>query len=167
MGAVGGAEGVVDVDLSQGSELFGETGVVLLLLGEEADVLKQHDITVGHRAHLGLSIGADAAVGLGDGLAQQLAQAGRHRREAHVLFHFTFGATEVGRKDHLGALAGQIIDGGQRRADAGVIGDGAGIVEGNIEIHPHQNALTAQRVGGEGGQGALRHGAGGDGARRG
>ena len=43
VGAVGGAEGVVDVDLGQGRELVGEGRIVLLLAGVEAEVLEQRD----------------------------------------------------------------------------------------------------------------------------
>ena len=69
---VGGAEGVIHVHLGQTGELLGEAGFVLLFLSEEAHVLKQHHVSVRHGRHLGLGVGADAAVGLGHGLAQQL-----------------------------------------------------------------------------------------------
>jgi len=166
VGAVGGAEGVVHIHISQGCQLLGEIAFVLLFLSEEAHVLQQHHIALGHGGHLGFGVGADAAVGLHHALAQQLAQAGGHGGEAHALVHLTLGTAEVGREDHLGALAGEVVDGGQGGADAGVIGDGAGIVEGHVEVDPNQHALAAQFISGEAGQGALRHG-GGQGERSG
>ena len=35
-----GAEGVVDVDLAQGGQLFGEFGIVLLFLGVVAEIFQ-------------------------------------------------------------------------------------------------------------------------------
>jgi hypothetical protein len=57
----------------------------------------------------------------------------------------------------LAPFANEVVDGGQRCADAGVIGDGAGIVEGNVEVNPHEDAFAAQVAGIEAGQGTLRH----------
>ena len=55
VGAVRGTERVVDVDVAQGGEFFGEGRVVLLLLGVEAEVLQQQDFAgLGqHRFHFG------------------------------------------------------------------------------------------------------------------
>ena len=55
----------------------------------------------------------------------------------------TLGATKVSREHNLGALANEVVDGGQRCANAGVIGDGAGIIEGNVEVNPHEDAFAA------------------------
>ena len=52
MGTVSGAKGVVDIDLSQAGELLSETGFVLFLLGEEANVLQENNITLGHGTNL-------------------------------------------------------------------------------------------------------------------
>ena len=154
---MGGAEGVVHIHLSQACELLSETGFVLLFLSEETHVLQQHHIAVGHGAHLGFGVGADAAVGLGHGLAQQFAQASGHWGEAHGVIHLALGTAEVGRKDHLGALADQVVDRGQGSTDAGVVGDRTGIVQGHVEVNPHENAFAAQVAGVEAGQGTLRH----------
>ena len=158
VGAVGGAEGVVHVHLGQTSQLFSETGFVLLFLGKETHVFEQHHIAIGHGVHLGFSIRADAAVGLGHGLTQQFAQAGGHGGEAHGVVHLTLGTAEVSRQDHLGALADQVVDRGQGGADAGVVGDRTGLVQGHVEINPHENAFAAQVAGVKAGQGTLRHG---------
>ena len=157
MGAVGGTEGVVHVNVGQSGELLGEGGVVLFFLSEETHVLQQHDVAVAHGTDLGFGVGADAAVGLGDGLAQQLAQTCGHGGEAHGVVHLTLGTAEVGREDHLGALADQVVDRGQGGADAGVVGDGTGIVQGHIEVNPHEDAFAAQVAGSEAGQRTLRH----------
>ena len=158
MGAVGGAKGVVHIDIRQAGQLLSEAGIVLFLLREEAHVFEQHHVAFSGGGHLGLGVGADAAVGFDHRLAQQLAEAGGHGGEAHGLVHLALGPPEVGRQQHLGALADQVVDGGQGGADAGVVGDRAVVVERYVEVHPHQHALAAQVIGGEAGQGSLRHG---------
>ena len=157
MGTVGGAEGVVHVYVGQSSQLLGEACIVLLFFSKEANVFKQNHVAVGHRTHLGFGVGANAAVGFGDGFAEQLAQACGHRCEAHRVVHLTLGATKVSREHNLGALANEVVDGGQRCANAGVIGDGTGIIKGNVEVNPHEDAFAAQVASIEAGQGTLRH----------
>ena len=128
MGPVGGAEGVVHVNIGKGGQLGSETGVVLLFFSEEAHVFEQHHIAFGHGCHLGFGFGADAAVGFHYGLAEQLAEAGSNGGEAHGFVHLALGTAEVGRQDHLGALAAQVFDRGQGGPDAGVVGDGTGVI---------------------------------------
>jgi hypothetical protein len=43
MGAVGAAEGVVDIDLGQSRQLVREAGIVPFLPGVEAEVLEESD----------------------------------------------------------------------------------------------------------------------------
>ena len=53
---------------------------------------------------------------------------------------FSLGASQVRHQDHSRAVIEKIIDGRQRRSDAGVIGDLVGLlVQGDIEVHPHQH----------------------------
>ena len=141
---------------------MGKFGLVLLFLSEEAHVFEQHHTAFLQGGHLGLGVGADAAFSLGDGHAQQVAEAGGHLGEAHALVHLALGPAEVGCQDHLGAVVAQVGDGGQGRPDAGVVGDGAGVIERYVEVNPHQHALAAEIIGRKAGQGSLRHGAPGD-----
>eukprot|EP00899_Mesostigma_viride_P028401 jgi/Mesvir1/8746/Mv26114-RA.1 len=60
VGAVGRAEGVVDVQVGVSGQLLGELLHVLLLLGVEADVFQQQNGTVGHIGHRLLDLGSDA-----------------------------------------------------------------------------------------------------------
>ena len=41
-----------------------------------------------------------------------------------------------------GAAVQQGLDGGHRPADAGVVGDVLGVVQGDVEIHAHQRAFA-------------------------
>ena len=102
---MGGAEGVVHIQIGQTRQFLGETGVVFLFFSEETHVLEQHHLAVGRGAHLGFGVRADAAVGLGHWLAQQFAQAGGHWSEAHRIVHLPFGSTKVSSENNFGALA--------------------------------------------------------------
>ena len=77
VGAVGGAEGVVDVDVAEGGEFLGEGGIVLFLLGVEAQILEEEDFA-GGGLH-GFDFGADAIGRHFDGAAEQLLPAARLR----------------------------------------------------------------------------------------
>ena len=58
VGAMGGAEGVVDVEIAEGGEFLGEGGIVLLLFGVEAQIFEEEDFAGG--GFHGLDFGADA-----------------------------------------------------------------------------------------------------------
>ena len=76
VGAVGRAEGVVDVGVGQRGELFGETRIVFFLSRVEPEVL-QHGDGPGARRHHGLvHIGPDHLVELADHRVELLAQQG-------------------------------------------------------------------------------------------
>jgi hypothetical protein len=123
VGAVGGAEGVVDIEVAVFRQLGGEGGVVLLLAGVEADVLQQGHAAVLHGVDHRGGGRTDAVAGEGHLLLQQLAQRLGHEGQAHLRHDLALGAVEVGQQDDLGALGRQVVDGRQGRAQAGVVGD--------------------------------------------
>jgi hypothetical protein len=152
VGAVGGAEGVVDIEVAVGGQGGGEVGVVLLFAGVEADVLQQGHAAVLHGVdHLGGGR-ADAVAGEGHLLLQQLAQRLGDEGQAHLRHDLALGAVEVGQQDDLGALCRQVVDGRQGRAQAGVVGDLAA-VDRHVEVHPDQGALAGEIGGVEGAEG--------------
>ena len=63
LGAVSGAEGIENEDVTIGSELLGDLGIVLLLTLIEADVLENEDLA---RLDGGNSLSSLLAVGVGD-----------------------------------------------------------------------------------------------------
>ena len=63
---MGGAEGVVDVEIAEACELFGEGWVVGLLAGVEAEILEKEGLAGLEIAGELLSDGADAVGGEGD-----------------------------------------------------------------------------------------------------
>ena len=77
---MGGAEGVVDVDIGQVRQLLGKGGVVLFLFLMEADVLQQHGLSLLQGGGQGLGALAHHVGGQLDLLAQQLGEALGHGR---------------------------------------------------------------------------------------
>lgn len=66
-------------------------------------------------------------------------------------------------EDDLGAVAEEVLDGGDGGADTGVIGDVLAVVERHVEVGPHEHALPLEIGGAEVADALLRHG--GHGAR--
>ena len=126
-------------------------------LGEDAgqgvDLLLQQEAGVGGEIRGGADDGALGAVrgaegvehedvavggeGLGDlGVVLLLALV-----KADVLEAVALGAAEVAHEDDLGALVLEVLDRGDRGADAGVVRDDA-ILQGDVEVHAHEDALA-------------------------
>src|SRR4051812_33177566 len=72
---------------------------------------------------------------------EQYAQALGRRLEAHLWIRLAFWTAEMRGEDQLGAALQRVFDGGQRLADTCVIGDPPTIVERNIKIDTHEDAL--------------------------
>ena len=143
---MGGAEGVVDVDLGQGRELIGEGGIVLLLPGMEAEVLEQDDLAGVHVADQLLDLRADAVAGEADRLAEQRDQLLGHRQQGVARIALPLGAPEMGGEDHHGAGAGELADRRDRLPQPGRVDHLLVLGEGDVEIHPHEDALAFQMV---------------------
>ena len=139
-----GAEGVGYVQLRHGGQLLGELGVVLLLAGVEAQVFQQHDLAALQRRGLGLGVLAHNVLGEDDLLPQQLAETLCHGGEAQLAFPLALGLTQMGAGDDRRLLFQQVADGGQRRHDALVAGNGAGLlVLGHVEIAAQQDLFPS------------------------
>ena len=136
MGAVGGPEGVHDIDVAQSGQFGGQFGIVLLFALEEADVLQQHHFT-------GSGLGGVEVGGQLHGTAQQAGKVGSHRRQGELFFHHAFGGTaQMREQDHARALVQRHADAGQGRTDTFVVGDAA-ILHGHVEILADDNGLAA------------------------
>ena len=137
MGAVRGAEGVVDVDVAQLGQIRGERGIVRFLAGVEAQVLDQHDLA-------GLEVlGPAQRLEAGDfGRqpdvdAEQFAQSPRDRCERVLRINLAFRTPEVRAAHDLGPARPQVFDGRQRRADAQVVLDPA-VAQRDVEVGAQQ-----------------------------
>ena len=106
----------------------------------EAEILQQHDLSALEGACLCLGVFADDVPGKDDLPAQKLAQTLGNGRKAQLFLPLALGLAEVGAGDHRRALIEQIPDGGQRRDDALVRGDLAGLlVLRNVEVAAQQD----------------------------
>ena len=57
--------------------------------------------------------------------------------ERELGVHLTFGLTHVAHDDKRAAVGKHLLKGGERTADAGVVGDVTVLVEGHIEVHTY------------------------------
>ena len=149
MGAVRRSEGVIDVDVAVFGELSGKELVAGFFFSMEAKVLEQ-----GHLArHQALGhvegLVAHAVFGKLHGLAQQAGQGG-HDVFQRQLGARSLGPAEVAHQHHRSTAVDQGLDGGNGPSNAGVVGDGLGVVQGHVEVHAHQRALAFEVEGGKG-----------------
>ena len=139
--AVRGAKGVVDIDLRKGGQLLGELRIVLFLFLVEADVLQQNDVAGLHRVDALLGVLADDVLGQDDLLIELLAQALRNGGQGILHVEFALGTAQVRAEDDGRIVVQEVLDGGQRRHDAGVVGD-LRAVQGDVEVAAHEYALA-------------------------
>ena len=143
MGAVRRAERVVDVCFAELGELLAELGIVLLLALVETKVLENQHLTILKGRCLGLGVWADGVGGERHGATEQLGEAQGRRAQRELLLEALARRTaEVAHEDDAGAFVDQFLDGGQRSADAGIVGADA-ICHGDVEVDADEHALAA------------------------
>jgi hypothetical protein len=140
VGAVAGAEGVVDEDFGEGGEGFGEGGLALGLFGMEAEVLQQEDVAGLEVLGEGLDLGADAVGGADDFPAGEFGEALTDGTHAKTFDDLTLGTAEVGHEDDAGVLLVKVANGGKGGFDPGVGADPAFLIQGDVEVHPDEDA---------------------------
>ena len=143
MGAVGGAERVVYVDLCQAGKLLRECGVVLFLFLVEADVLQQHHLARLEGCGQRLCGFADYVVSQLDFLPEQLGQALGDRLEGILRVDLALRAAQVRAEDYCGLLRQQVLDGLQGGNNTLVVGDPARVVLRNVKIAPDDDLFPA------------------------
>ena len=141
MGAVGGAEGVVDVDLGAAGEGLGEAGLVGFLGGVKAGVFQQQHLAGLQGGAQGGDFLADAIRGEHHHLAEDFAEQRRGRGQRELRIGPALRPAEVGAEDQLRTAGEQMLDRRNRALDAGVIGDDA-VLERDIEVHTHEDFLA-------------------------
>ena len=142
VGTMRGTERVVHVDLGERGKLLRKLRHVLFFFRMEAQVFEQQHVAVLERLGRGFRFRADAIGREGHGLAEQLRQARGGRFQTHFGIHLALGPAQVRSQNQPAAALQDVLNGGQRGLDARVIGDFAGVVQGYIEIHAHENALA-------------------------
>ncbi len=142
--AVAGAEGVIDVGVSQGGHLLGEGRVALLLALVEPDILEDHDSARGQLGARCLRVRPDGIVGLLHGTADQLGESSSHRVQAErgVGSRVAGGSAQMADQDQAAAPFQNIIQRGQCRADAAIVGDLTRRGLRDVEVDADENFLT-------------------------
>ena len=137
MRAVGRPKGVHHIYIAQGGKLRGQSGVVLFLALEKTHILKQ-----GHRT--GSRLGFFQRGGEGNRFAQQLGKAGGHGLEGELLFILPFcGAAQMRKQHHARAFFKGRGNGGQRSADALVVGY-LSVLHGHVQVFANHNGFAGQ-----------------------
>ena len=123
MGAVGGAEGVVDVDVGEARRApSASSGSFFGLAGLVAAVLEQQHLAAPQPPAAASTSAPDHAGRGGDVGADQLAEPGGDRRHRELGLA-VLRAAEVRDQDDRGAALAQQLDRRQRGPDPGVVGD--------------------------------------------
>ena len=125
MGAVRGAESVVDVGIREPGQRSGQLRVVLGLPGLEAAVLEQQQPTVGEPGGELGGLLPDHFAGLGHLGSEQLRKPLPHRAHRERRVGPAAGPAEMRNEHGAGAALAQQLDRRQRGADPGVVLDPA------------------------------------------
>ena len=151
VGAMGAAEGVVDVNLAEAGQLFCEVGIVGLFFGVEAQVFEEQHLPGFELARelgcdLADAIGREGDVeGLADLMVEQHAQAVDDGAQAVLRIDFALGTAEMRGEDHLRLMSESVLNGRQRFADASVVGDLRSVfAEWDVEINADEYMLVLQ-----------------------
>ena len=117
----------------------------------EAQVFEeQHLAGLELARHLGRdladAIGREGDVeGIADVVIEKHAQAVDDRTQAVFRVGLALGTAEMRGEDHLGLMSERVLDGRQRLADAGVVGDlGSVFAKRDIEINADEDVLVLQ-----------------------
>jgi len=162
VGAVGGAEGVIAIDVAVGGELLGELELLFfhrslfrlilffghvvlfldlaLLFRVEAGVFEHEDVAGFHGGDFFVGVGAVG--GEGDRFAEHFGEVFGDGLEAEIGFIAFFGrAAEVAHQDEAAAVVEDVFDRGEGAGDPGVVFDDP-FFDRNVEVHAHDNALA-------------------------
>src|SRR5579885_2234163 len=107
----------------------------------EADVFEDQDFAVAKRFALRFGSWADAIGRKSDGLAQELLQFGGGRTQGILGIGSALRPAEMRGQDQPAAFFGGEAQGGQRLADARIVGDDA-VLQGHVEVHAKEDALA-------------------------
>ncbi len=138
--AVRHRESVIDENVAQFGQRGDEFGVVLFLAGMEAGVFQADDVAGLHRGDRALGRFADAIVDEFDRALDDVRDLGGDRLE-RLLRIAPLGAAEMRQQDHLGALVGDLGDGGRHALDARCVADDA-VLNRDVQVDAHQHALS-------------------------
>lgn len=138
---MGGAEGIENEDVTIGSELLGDLGIVLLLTLVETDVLENEDLA---RLDGGNGLGGLLTIRVSNKSnvkARELGELLGDRLEGELgLEASTLGTAEVAHEDDASVVLNEVVDSGQGCLDAGGVANDA-ILDRHVEVNADENAL--------------------------
>ncbi len=118
-----GSKSIVDVDIGERCELFGELRIVALFPGVEAHVLQQQNVAVVQRIDRPPRDLAHAIGGKGDGKAEALRKRAGNRPQRVLRIGLSVGTAEMGADDRARAAIVQPAQRRKRGIDARIIDD--------------------------------------------
>ena len=136
-----GSERIVNEDVRHRCHLARKLGIVLLLAGIKAGVLKQDHIAVLHSGCLRLRILTDGIGAERNADAEKLGETRGNGAQAVLRVDLALRLAHVGAEDDLRALRHQILDRRKRLNDTLVRGDLA-VLLGYVEVAANEHALT-------------------------
>ncbi len=139
VGAVGGGEGIVAIDIAERGEEFGHGRIVGFFHRREAGVLEKYDRVVGHCVDRLAARLFDE----GHAAAKRGLKGGQGDPKAHLGDGFALGAAEVGHEDRRAACGENIVDGRHDAVDPGGVAH-LSVFERHVDIDPHQHALALE-----------------------
>ena len=144
MCTVAAAECIVNVCICQRSQLLAELRHVLGLFLAETGVLQQNDIAVVHGSNSSLCVLAHNVIVISEhnGLAQLCAQSHSNGSEAELCLGAVLRLAQMAAQNDLRAVIDQLLDGGQSRIDAVLVGDDT-VLHGDVEITADKDLLAA------------------------
>ena len=144
MGPVRRTERIVHVFFGELGELLRKRRVVLLFLFVKAQVLEQDDAAVAACGFDGFGRRCPNTVGRERHFAsEQLLEPRRHRRQAELGSWSTLRPAKMAGEDRQRPLFERVLNGWQRRADAGVVLDDA-IFQRDVEVGADEHTFPAQ-----------------------
>ena len=141
MRAMGGGEGVIDIDVAELGELVDMGRIVLLLALMEAGVLEQKHVAVLHLGDRVVGRLADAVGREGDRPLDDVGDRGGDGFERIGLVRAALGPAEMREQNDLAALVRDLRDRRRDALDARRIGHAA-VLRRNVEIDAQQHALA-------------------------
>src|ERR1035438_5417248 len=147
---MGGAEGVIDVELGKLCELLGNILIILFFFGVKAEIFKQQSLAFLELERHFFGFGPDALGAEADVFAARQFLVEHHAEtlgdgfETQLWICLAFGTAQMRRKDEARAVTQSVLDGGQGFADAGVVHDAA-VVERDVEGDAHEDATVVER----------------------
>jgi len=126
--------------------VFGQAAGLALLLGIETQVFEQHHLAgLEVCSHLS-GLLAHAVAGKHHLHAQAFLDGGDDLLQRELGIGILLGTSQVRHQDDRAALFEHLLDGGDRRTDAGIVRHLALLVEGHVEIHADDRALAFEIV---------------------